>query len=131
MPVWASQSISQLPSRTGLGNFAISANILKICTLVATETAVDFWTAATACFESRYSHASIDYVDFFTRANAADNENQHAKVALFERVLQLSLDRLNRDGKLRERVSSELLAPLLELVLPLIEWSVDIGELKS
>jgi hypothetical protein len=50
---WIMHFFNVLGGNMDLDSFAIST-ILKICTLVAAETMVDFWTAATACFDSRY-----------------------------------------------------------------------------
>ncbi|KAJ1635856.1 hypothetical protein T492DRAFT_835741 [Pavlovales sp. CCMP2436] len=94
---------------------------------------VCFWSVATACFESQYFHASINYADFFVGAHHAADEEQNAdaKFALFARVLQYCLESIQHDVQLIKGVPSicitatgvmrplcELLAPLLALALP-------------
>ncbi|KAJ1625583.1 hypothetical protein T492DRAFT_879901 [Pavlovales sp. CCMP2436] len=130
---WAQYFVGVLQSTTLDALLVLSVKILKICSLVAKETMVSFWSVATACLESQYFHASINYADFFLGAHQAADEEQHAdaKFALFARVLQHCLESIKRDVQLIEGVPSvciaptgvmrplrELLAPLLALALP-------------
>ncbi|KAJ1634845.1 hypothetical protein T492DRAFT_970351 [Pavlovales sp. CCMP2436] len=141
---WAQYFVGMLQSAT-LGTVH-STNILKICSLVATETMVSFWSVATACFESHYFHTSINYADFFLGAHHAADEEQNADAnfALFARVLQNCLESIKRDVQLIAGVPSvciaptgvmrplrELLAPLLALALPAdCAFADPINELK-
>ncbi|KAJ1638926.1 hypothetical protein T492DRAFT_940136 [Pavlovales sp. CCMP2436] len=128
---WAQYFVGVLQSTTL--DTVLSVKILEIGSLVAKETMVSFWSVATACFESHYFHASINYADFFISAHHAADEEQNAdaKFALFARVLLYCLESIKRDVELTKGVPSicitptgvmrplrELLAPLLALALP-------------